>query len=1238
MNEYFNYLSEAQLTKNLNPRTLKSAGRNSMEEDQDDIKELSKKITDIAKERAKRRITADEATANTKVWGTLLNRELTTDEKKRATETGLPFKSEKEEDKVDEQIDKIVKDPNKFKNITRSIDEYKPEILRETFSGDMGKMIVAILGEGIVDSKQYLERLDEIIAQKSPRLAEDIKAIVAKLEQDVAEAKKKEDEEEKARFPEKNMTDLRVVKAKKAWEEMFERRIRNGHKVTAAQRALAEKAIEKGEEPPSARGGAIGDGIFELFNEDNYDNLHLRSLAIQLQEGGVEKKITQKTITEVEARLVNLLAGKHITREEYNKFKADLNDKKQQFEDQKMEGLNVPKVEVSEDKLHEAKEIVDSVSARIGAITGEEDEDDFRRLKASVMSSDGPLGALVLKGIDGDALTKFEREWNSLENINDPHEFVNSARRIVSEIEAAKPEPKEEEESTSLNDKDIDAKLRKKGLDANNVFKRGVSEGWLSEDLFRTEPRSVVDLAKWIMVTDDARIWAPDATYPLFKIIKQANAETGEQAEIEFQPDSFIIWLRNKMIELHNDNSTDPMSPLTQVAIRTLYSPVSILQMKYDKQRYFSDPNTGEIMDDLYNEVVLEAWLFGVRRNNDLAYRSVMTSDEKLFDAIAQLNAKNEHTNSTNAADYYSMADRYVRGYDENGKERVRDTKVGDGILLANSIYRNIADIDRLQGAEAVTEKDKQTPAVEGVLAKDNAMFTRKGWENAIRMLTDKGVWEDVKSYGNLYFEDEVYSVNPKTKQKTIIFDKNGKINKAGFVGYMNFFVSPTSLQSNIRVVREIVKQAVADEMGFDNGLDYPPSEEEKQKDKDEARVEKKNFSISARRNIKRVNLDFVEINSFVEQRWNGAAARADTGFRGYDAWTKMNAQKYRERQSGGATMGPIGNPYDIPILKNVAPDMWLSLRTEKNESAQEVFNKIVRLQRRMYKTTDPEERDQLQKERDEIMASLRFPDATQQDWASNQVIRGAKIWHAMLGTEDLGFSKLVTRNALGVLQYSRGDFEKVVKDEFLKNRRYAFKSNNAINYGAVDRVYTDIGEGKMGFKEMTVAESMFGHNVINPLLEEWYEGKIKFNKFDENGKSKSVNTNDVTINEYLNTDAGRNHIFKNVCRAGLAAQLKSHRQYFGTGERWDTSMVHNFVDSLKTLKSYKEDPNNPGEEILGGESFFTHEDIEWIMKTAGCPHWKLIAAEFGMTGLDMTKMMPELFKVFFSGIVDFAA
>jgi hypothetical protein len=1205
------------------------------EEEQDDIKELSKKIRDISEARAKKNITADQATAATKVWGTLLNRELTADERQKAAESGTPFRTDSKEDKIDEQIDKIVKDPNKFKNVTQSIDGLKPEILKETFSGDMGKMIVAILGEGIVDDKKYLERLDEIIAQKSPRLAEDIKAIVAKLEQDVADAKKKEEEEEKA---EEKVVDFQVERAKKDWEKMFETIVKGGGKITPEMKRRAEKAIERGESPQIA-GGAIGDGIFENFNEDDYENQHLRRLAIDLREAGVEKKVTEKFLIQIENSLKATLAGKHITREEYEKFRADLNEKKKQFEIKRQEALNAPTVEDNIGKIEQANELVNEVEGKVNSIPDDADQEAFNLMKSQILGDDKIIGSLTLRNIENEKIEQIHKKIQALDSITNPAQFKQELNALIEEARTLQPEPKNESES--IDDKDIDAKLRKKGLAPNNVFQRGVSEGWLSEDLFRTEPRSVVDLAKWIMVTDDARIWAPDATYPLFKIIKQANPETGEAAEIEFQPDSFIIWLRNKMIELHNDNSSDPMSPLTQVAIRTLYSPVSILQMKYDKQRYFSDPNTGEIMDDLYNEVVLEAWLFGVRRNNDLAYRQVMNSDEKLFDAIAALNAKNEHTNSTNAADYYSMADRFVRGYDENGKEKVRDTKVGDGILLANSIYRNIADIDKLQGAEE--DREKGRVAVEGVLDKNNTMFTSEGWRNAVRILTEKGHWEDVTSYGNLYFgqgEDKsVWMVNPKTKQKTEIFNADGKMNKAGFISYVNFFVSPTSLQSNIRVVRELVKQAVAHEMNFDNGLGYPPSEEEKEKDHDEAKAEKKNFSIAARRNVKRVNLDFVEINSFVEQRWNGAAARADIGYRGYDAWTKMNAQKYRERQSRGGTMGPIGNPYDIPILKNVAPDMWLALRTESNESAQEVFNKIVKIQRQMYKYPEGDpERERLQNERDEIMKTLRFPDTTQQDWASNQVIRGAKIWHAMLGTEDLGFSKLVTRNALGMLQYNRGEFEKVVKDEFLKNRRYAFKSNNAINYGANERVLVGTEGGVPQYKEMTVAESMFGYNVMNPLFEEWYEGKIKFEKFDENGKKISVNTKDVVINEYLNTDAGRDHLFKNVCRAGLAAQLKAHRQYFGTGERWDAGMVHNFIDSLKTLKSYTEDSNNPGQEIPGGESFFTHEDIEWILKTAGCQHWKLIREEAFLSGVDMLKMMPELFKLFFGGIVDFAA
>jgi hypothetical protein len=349
------------------------------------------------------------------------------------------------------------------------------------------------------------------------------------------------------------------------------------------------------------------------------------------------------------------------------------------------------------------------------------------------------------------------------------------------------------------------------------------------------------------------------------------------------------------------------------------------------------------------------------------------------------------------------MADKYVRGYDENGKERKRDTKVGDAILMANALYRNISDIERLRQ----------------LLPSDSPLFTREGWEDAVRVITGVGKWEKVTEYGEMRFDEKkVYVIDPATKQEQVIFDENGKINEANFIKYLNFYVSPTSLQTNIAHVRELVKLSIAKEIGLEDGLSYPPTKEEWEEEEKLAKDEKRSISIRSRRNIKRINLEFAEINSFVEQRWNGAAARSDTVVRGYDAWTKMFAQRYRERQSGTDTMGPIGNPKDIPILKQLAPDMWLALKTESGEVAQEVFEKILAIIPELYKNakTD-EERERVQEMRNKIMSTLRFPAGAQLDWASNQVMRAANVWHAMLDTEDLGFNKLVTRNVWGVLQ-----------------------------------------------------------------------------------------------------------------------------------------------------------------------------------------------------------------------------
>lgn len=1241
-NNFFNTQNEAALTKKTTARTLKSTANPHMEEDQEDIKKVTKKIKDIVRERQRRGINADQAAASKTVWETMLGRKLSEAETKTTIEKGAPVGPETEPTKEEMGvIEKIVKNPKKYDDIINSTKNYTPEQLRHTFSGDLGKIVAVMLSEGVVGEERYVHGLNEIIAKKGPQMHQEVADMVKKIEQDVAERKKLEAVEEEKRMKPEGV-DLRKAKAEEAWKKHLEEKRRKGELITPEYLKLASEQIERGIPPI---GGGAEDGSFSTFDWEKYENEELRVLGIELKSSGEFNQVSQESLGVALNKLNRLLAQNKISKQEYDVFRGDFMQKLVSWQKEREKGLDVsPALNQKEEPAAAENRAKEQLSSSINSIRGDEDGATFEQKKRAVLGDDAILLLLEEHISSEEEKEEIRKQWQNLLNVQNPQEFRERANAIVEKVMATRVSEQREDESSG-SDEELIKKGRKKGVVFNSIYQRGITEGWFDPDLLRTEPRSIVDLAKWIMITDDARIWGPDGDNPLFVVktvgVPNLDPLTGEQlkdkndkllwkeqAEIEFQSDSFIKWLRNKMIELHLDNSTDPMSPLTQVAIRTLYSPVNLISMKYDKQRYFSDPKTGEIMDDLYNEVILEAWLFGVRRNNDLAYRQVMNSDDKLFETIVGLNSKNEHTNSTNAADYYSMADKYVRGYDENGKERKRDTKVGDAILMANALYRNISDIEKLRQ----------------LLPSDSPLFTREGWENAVRVINGVGKWEKITEYANMRFEEgRVYVIDPATKQEQVIFDKDGKVNDANLIKYLNFFVSPTSLQTNIAHVRELVKLSIAKEIGLDDGLSYPPTKEEWDREEELAKSEKRSISLKGRRNTKRINLEFAEINSFVEQRWNGAAARSDTGVRGYDAWTKMSAQRYRERQSSKDTMGPIGNPKDIPILKQLAPDMWLALKTENGEVAQQVFEKILSTIPQLYKNakTD-EEREQVQELRNKIMSTLRFPEGTQLDWASNQVMRGANIWHTMLDTEDLGFNKLVTRNVWGVLQYSRGDFEKTVKDTFIKNRRYAFKSNNALNYGAKERVMVGEKNGVPVYKEMTVAEYMFGHDVTAPLIEDWYDGKAKIKKKvnPRTGKvEEDVTYKGAQIEDYLSSSEGRNHLFKNVCRAGLAAQLKAHRNWQGTGERWSNSMVRNFVDSLKTLRQYKEDPPGSGNEVVdtseGG--FFSQRDIDWILAQAGCQKWKMALADAGVTGLDLSKSIPELMKTFMSGIVDFS-
>jgi len=882
----------------------------------------------------------------------------------------------------------------------------------------------------------------------------------------------------------------------------------------------------------------------------------------------------------------------------------------------------------------------------------------FIRVRADLVDNERiRVIAEEMYGVDFPRIQVETDKFLDLRSIDDPAMFTQRYRQLLTDLlrrhQASMSDPKREEErrQNEADARELTATGEKtKGGKTFNI--KGLDEIVTSisppkpgeRPFFEREPRNIQEVAAWIMAGDDRSIWGPDGSHPIFKWGEGINPETGGR-QAEFQAQNLILWLRNKALEHHADNPNDPLNLLQGISIETLFKSISILTMKYNKQKYFADEH-GKPLSNLADEVINEAWLFGVRRNKNLGYIQAMNSDEKLFDAIVEMSGKNDHTGGTNLADLLQM------GEDFDNDKKNKDNKVGDAMLAANQIYRNLSDIEKLYQ----------------VLPDKSPLFTVDGFKNASRYLNDQDFSETAKGYGNLVIEgDRVYFRDPRTKIRTEIFDVQGNlVSDKNLIKFLNFFPAANPEESNEKFVRELVKQSIAGVVGFDDGMDKEKYEKFLVDRKEKLGDEYKEVSIEEYRKITRMNLEWAETNSWVEQRWSGAAARNDTGYRGYDAWTKMYAQYYRERQSGPKTAGPIGNPHDMQIFRMLTPDMWLAIRTESGESVHEVFEELHMTNLKLYQLegelTPKQEgmKKALEERKKAAYERLRFPRWTESDWASNGVNRQAQVWHNIMNTEDLKFNELVKKDTWGVLRYDRQKFEEVVKDDFIKKRRYAFSSNNAINYGAVTRmrvrdvvrdsegkIVMEKGKPKVDFvyKDMYLAEAMFGEVVIGSIRDEWFSGKLQYEAANENGEKimkkgpkkgeKYDPEKHGTFQGYLNSLAAREKILKNVCRAGLAAQIRAHRERTGTTERWDAEAVRKLYESMRSMPEYLEDPVTGKEQKIDDSQFFSEEDIDWIRKNTGTGRGKLLWEDSYHAGWDVAaESIPDILEMFYKEMI----
>lgn len=777
-------------------------------------------------------------------------------------------------------------------------------------------------------------------------------------------------------------------------------------------------------------------------------------------------------------------------------------------------------------------------------------------------------------------------------------------REILYKIyEPADPEDKEkvqQELRDILKDDDDSSIGEKLGKlrDTNGI--RRFAERVPGVDEYRIN--SIQQLCAVIAAKTNKELYGPHGEHPLLD-------EKGD-----FHPENLVLWVREQSVRLHEDNRNTEMSPLSAVVLSTGYRDISLYMMtRTNREQYFRD-ESGKVWDDLAEELVNEAFYFGVYRNTNLAYIQVMAQDEELPKALVQFHARNDLTNGDGLATMLSAPGDF--------SEKKTDTNVGDAIRIANDIYYNLSD------QEELTEIFRDNPLrIEDI-------------ENALRIIQKKKDWsgdaedeklENFDSVDNntpneLHYDastrtlkGKYHKKDPETRENIVkdvnLLDGNNNVIMEEFVRFMNIYNYPTPLASRVDLLREIIRIKVAQKTGLRTGIALTVDEIAKKKKDYEKSVEEKgkeeaDRKFLAKRKSEKININYAETSSYVMQRPIGAAAQNDTHRIGFDAATKLFIQDYLIRQSGEHTMGPIGIPEEIGIFKALSTDLWTGLRTESGDSPYEIF---MRLREIDNTNLPPEEKIKLKKKQ---LDKLRFKERAESDYAGNQISRAFQIFHAQSGAEQLDLNKIVTYDPFQGIRYNPKEFEDQIKEKFIKPMRYALSSNSGLKYSSHVRIYDS--------KEKTYRPGLLAEKMLGP---EVLEGIVTI--------LRDTDGNPVGDYSYLDTAEGRREILKHAARTRIAAQIRFHRKFRSVGERWNYMRTETFIKALQTLNEYELDSDHPGKVKKSGESFFSEDDMRWIRQHSGSETWRMVMVDsIAEGGKNLPAGLFDAFTKFFQGLV----
>lgn len=775
-----------------------------------------------------------------------------------------------------------------------------------------------------------------------------------------------------------------------------------------------------------------------------------------------------------------------------------------------------------------------------------------------------------------------------------------------------------------------------------------------------TDPSNIEEIAWQVMHHYGHNTWGPNGTFPLlemrigYEIDKNTKKPImGPDGKPKIDPErsryyinqaNFVRWARERMWNIYDINN-DVGDFLSAINLPKTYGAIDFNRMFPEHQKYFASEDGETTYWLMAQELIVESAGLGTLNQMKTTYNQEMKDPKALQEAIGKMFASNVFTKETFRKNLLEMMTIMPLNYEGNepGKLMKNDGIFGAAMMEMFLAYYNLSDFDELQK----------------LIGKGSSFFTKDGVMLALQTVVEDKVTESSGESKTTVLNKEMQEHVDKA------FDKNGQItteaNKANFIKFINFYGQKINNQDQEYTVRRMLYRVVSEKYGRILRKENGDAQTEKVfvdgKEKEIIKYGLTSDVEGKKNDTWSLRMSWVAASAMA--RVFGAGARNDTEAQGYDGMTKMHLFEIYRNKMLNKNADEHGNPYTIHQFKMLAMDPFNAMVTEsfqekkdadgntiykdgkpvmeqKNvmevmremQAAMTAYQAQLKQRERQYDAMpDGPEKEQAKKELDKLRTDLNdkyqnkageltFRARAMSNYYDDHLMRAHETYKLIMKAEEFKMEKYVTYDAWGGVSFNREQFQEDVQHKVIHPIRYFLNTYPDVKYNKkfkmLDQAATIEQRHHPGgyglppiYREMTLGEAMFGHEMLN--REQFWlrdkKGKPIEMRDKDGRKMKGLYEIDY---DKVETPEGKIQVWKQFFMTKIAADLHSHRAFHSSDNRFDINYYNNVLKAIESISAGVDGDEFSIRDQTKEGNFFNKKDMKWFRKSIKVENYDL--------------------------------